>query len=200
MEIVAMGLVASGCSSMSEGPSWTMPDAPKLPTLDSVAALTAPAEAAPKGSATELYTKVARGAVGCWFGATGPLKAAYIYHAEADAPSRGGKAEITIHQRDPGNTNPRGPKAYLIKIDPKDESNATIATENLKISEPMATNMAADVNRWARGDSGCGASTAAAWSPQAPPPAAAKPKPAVAKTTASALKKKAGTAPKPAAP
>ncbi len=195
-----MGLVSSGCSSMSESPSWTMPDAPKFPTLDLVAALTAPAEAAPKGSATELYTKVARGAVGCWFGASGPLKAAYIYHAEADAPSRGGKAEITIHQRDPGNANPRGPKAYLIRIDPKDESNATVATENLKMPEPMSANMTADVNRWSRGDSGCGASTAAGWSPQAPTASGATTKPAATKTTAGALKKKAGTPPKPAAP
>ena len=168
-----------------------MPDAPKLPMLDSVAALTAPAEEPPKGSATELYTKVARGAVGCWFGATGPLKKDYIYHAEADAPSRGGKAEITIHKRDPSQPNPRGPKAYLIKIEPKDETNATIATENQKMPEPMAEAMAADVNRWSRGDTGCtGTATAAGWSPQAPLPAPAAAKPAVVKAKSSATKKK----------
>ena len=168
-----------------------MPDAPKLPSLDSVAALTAPAEKPPKGSATELYTKVARGAVGCWFGATGPLKKDYIYHAEADAPSRGGKAEITIHNRDPSQPNPRGPKAYLIKIDPKDESNATITTENLKMPEPMAEIMAADVNRWSRGDTGCvGTSTAAGWSPQVPVPAPAAAKPVVVKAKSNPMKKK----------
>ncbi len=174
-----------------------MPDAPKLPTLDSVAALTAPAEAAPKGSATELYTKVARGAVGCWFGAAGPLKKDYIYHAEADAPSRGGKAEITIHNRDLGHANPRGPKAYLIKIDPKDETSAAIATENLKMPEPMAAMMDTDVNRWSRGDAGCaGKSTAAGWSPEAPPAPAAAP----AKPDAKKPKKKAVAPAKPASP
>ena len=200
--VVALGIWGGGCSSISESPSWTMPDAPKLPSLDSVAALTAPAEAPPKGSATELYTKVARGAVGCWFGATGPLKKDYIYNAEADAPSRGGKAEITIHNRDASQPNPRGPKAYLIKIDPKDESNATIATENLKMPEPMAEIMAADVNRWSRGDTGCaGTSTAANWSPQVPILAPAAAKPAVVKPKSSPMKKKV-SAPqgKPAAP
>ena len=202
LAVIALGVWGGGCSSGGESPSWTMPDAPKLPTLDSVAALTAPAEEPPKGSATELYTKVARGAVGCWFAAAGPLKKDYIYHAEADAPSRGGKSEITIHNRDPSQPNPRGPKAYLIKIDSKDDANATIATENLKMAEPMAAIMAADVNRWSRGDTGCAATGAAAgWSPQVPPPAPAAAKPAMVKAKASAIKKKA-SAPqtKPAAP
>lgn len=202
LAVIALGVWGGGCSSGGESPSWTMPDAPKFPTLDSVAALTAPAEEPPKGSATELYTKVARGAVGCWFAAAGPLKKDYIYHAEADAPSRGGKAEITIHNRDLSQPNPRGPKAYLIKIDPKDEANATIATENLKMPEPMAEIMAADVNRWTRGDTGCAATAAAAgWSPQAPLPAPTAVKPAVVKAKSSTVKKKA-SAPqaKPAAP
>ena len=50
------------------------------------------------GSATEIYSRIATGAMGCWFGASGPLKKDYIYHADADAPSRGGKAEI-VQQR-----------------------------------------------------------------------------------------------------
>lgn len=195
--IMTLGIWTSGCSSSIEAPSWTMPEAPKLPSLDSVAALTAPAEAPPAGSATELYTKVARGAVGCWFGATGPLKKDFIYHAEADAPSRGGKAEITIHQRDPTNANPRGPKAYQIKIDPKDETNAAITTANLKMPEPQSAAMAADVDRWSRGDAGCaGKSTTAGWSPETPPVPATVP----AKPDLKKAKKKVAAPAKPAAP
>ncbi len=159
--------------------------------------MTAPAEAPPAGSATELYTKVARGAVACWFGAAGPLKKDYIYHADADAPSRGGKAEITIHSRDPSNPNPRGPKAFLIKFDPKDEGNAVIAAENLKMPEPVAAMMSSDVNRWSRGDAGCaGKSTTAGWTPEAPPAPAA----AAAKPDAKKAKKKAAAPAKPASP
>ncbi len=73
------------------------------------------------GSATELYSRVASGAMSCWFAANGPLKKDFIFHATADAPSRGGKAEIVIHQRDPTQPNPRGAKAYLVEIEPTSE-------------------------------------------------------------------------------
>lgn len=178
-------------SSGAQSPTLTLP---KLAELPAVASITGPAEREPEGSATELYTRIARGAVGCWFGGSGPLKKDYIYHAEADAPSRGGKAEIVVHVRDPSQPNPRGAKAYRIKIDPKDEGSATITTENLKMSEPVAAAMAADVGRWSRGDQGCeGASTAVGWSSgaAAPPrtdPGTSKPK---SKSTAKATAKPA---------
>lgn len=136
---------------------------PELPKLESVAAIGG-REEAPVGSATEIYARVGRGAVGCWFGASGPLKQGFIYHAEADAPSRGGKAEIVVHVRDPGQPNPRGAKAYRINIDPTSETTATVKTENLRMTEPVAAAMAADIGRWSRGDQGCaGTSTTAGW-------------------------------------
>jgi len=127
------------------------------------------------GSATELYSRVASGAMSCWFATNGPLKKDFIFHATADAPSRGGKAEIVIHQRDPTQPNPRGAKAYLVEIEPTSESAATIKTENLKMTEAFAASMTDDVRRWSKGDQGCvGASTAVGWAP-APPPEAAAP-------------------------
>lgn len=175
--LLATSLLLGGCGSGLGGGAADVTGAqssalslPKLTELPAVAAITTPAEREPEGSATELYTLIARGAVGCWFGGAGPLKKDYIYHAEADAPSRGGKAEIIVHVRDPSQPNPRGAKAYRIKIDPKDEVSATITTENLKMPEAVAAAMAADVARWSRGDQGCeGASTAAGWSANAPP-------------------------------
>ncbi len=175
--LLATGLLLGGCGSGLGGGAPDVTGAqssalslPKLTDLPAVTAITTPAEREPEGSATELYTLIARGAVGCWFGGAGPLKKDYIYHAEADAPSRGGKAEIVVHVRDPSQPNPRGAKAYRIKIDPKDDSSATITTENLKMPEAVAAAMAADVARWSRGDQGCeGASTTAGWSANAPP-------------------------------
>jgi hypothetical protein len=183
-----------------------------MPDLAAVSSITSGETEAPAGSATELYTRIARGAVGCWFAANGPLKKDYIYHAEADAPSRGGKAEIVIHVRDPSQPNPRGAKAYKVAIDPKDETSAKLATENLKMPEPMAAAMTADIDRWSKGEQGCkGATTAAGWGAQEaaaqPPPAdpkAAKNKPkakAPAKAAAkTAVPTSAPAAPKPAAP
>jgi len=145
----------------------------------------------PVGSATDIYARVAQGAMSCWFGANGPLKKDYIFHANADAPSRGGKAQITIHRRDPTQPNPRGAKAYLVNIDPTGESTATVKAENLKMSDDFASAMTDDVARWSRGDQGCsGNSTAAGWAPA--PPAAAVP----ATTTTRPTKKAKATQPK----
>ena len=133
------------------------------------------------GSATEIYSRIALGAMTCWFGASGPLKKDYIYHADADAPSRGGKAAIVIHERDPTQPNPRGAKAYRIDIDPTGDASANVRVDNLKMADAFSTAMAGDVSRWTKGDQGCaGTSTAVGWSPstaeppQAPPAAGKK--------------------------
>jgi hypothetical protein len=149
----------------------------------------------PVGSATDIYARVAQGAMSCWFGANGPLKKDYIFHANADAPSRGGKAQITIHRRDPTQPNPRGAKAYLVNIDPTGESSATVKAENLKMSNDFASAMTEDVSRWSRGDQGCsGNSTAAGWAPA--PPAAAVPAATTTRTTKKAKAKTTAAQPK----
>lgn len=161
-------------------PSLALPKMPALPDMTpSAEPITQHQQAV--GSATEIYARIARGANSCWFGASGPLKKDYVYNAEADAPSRGGRAEITIHSRDTSQPNPRGPKAYKVKIEPKDET-AALVTENLLMPEPMAAGMTSDVGRWAKGDQGCaGSSTVAGWGVPAPapaPPPTAEKKPA----------------------
>lgn len=169
LQTVACAIAAlqlAGCAAGGgDAATLSLPQMPKM--ADLTAAIPDAPEADPTGSATELYTRIARGAVGCWFGTEGGMKKAYIYHAEADAPSRGGKAEIVIHVRDPSQPNPRGAKAYKIGITPTGESSATVATENLKLPEDQAAAMTADVDRWARGEQGCkGATTAAGWGAQ----------------------------------
>jgi hypothetical protein len=168
---------------------------PKLPSVGSISEAIPAAMGQPVGSATDIYARIAQGAMGCWFGANGPLKKDYIFHASADAPSRGGKAQIVIHQRDPTQPNPRGAKAYQINIDPTGESSATIKTENLRMTGAFATAMTQDVGRWSKGDQGCSEnSTVVGWVP-APPAAAEIPKP-----THKAKKSKVKSAPpKPAA-
>jgi hypothetical protein len=147
---------------------------PENPSIGALPEPTAVAIDEPIGSATELYSRVARGAMSCWFAVGGPLKKDYIYQATADAPSRGGKAEIVIRRRDPIQPNPRGVKSYLVEIEPKGNSAATIKTENLKMPEAFASAMTDDVTRWSKGDQGCiGASTAVGWAPA--PPETAKP-------------------------
>lgn len=167
---------------------------PKLPSVGSISEAIPVAMGQPVGSATDIYARIAQGAMGCWFGANGPLKKDYIFHASADAPSRGGKAQIVIHQRDPTQPNPRGAKAYLVNIDPTGESSATVKTENLKMTDAFAAAMTQDVGRWSKGDQGCTEnSTVIGWVP-APPAAVETPKP-----THKAKKSKVKTAPPKAA-
>jgi hypothetical protein len=178
-----MGLLAaiglSGCAGGPQSPASELPSLPAVgaippATLDQQAHV-ATAEPAgvsiehPVGSATELYSRIAQGAMACWFATGGPLKRDYIFNATADAPSRGGKARITIHRRDPTQPNPRGMKMFVVDIQPTGETSAAIKAENLNMSAAFAASMTDDVARWSKGEQGCvGASTAAGWAP-APP-------------------------------
>lgn len=179
--LLATALLAGCAGGGAQIQPLTVQETPTVGALPEPAAI---AIDGPVGSATELYSRVARGAMSCWFAVGGPLKKDYIYHATADAPSRGGKAEIVIHRRDPTQPNPRGAKSYLVEIEPKGDSAATIKTENLKMPDTFATAMTDDVTRWSKGDQGCaGASTVVGWAP-APPEAAeviAQPKPKLKK-------------------
>ncbi len=139
---------------------------PSLAATEPAAGIGSTSRVQPVGSATEIYSRIARGAVQCWFGATGPFKKDFIYHADADAPSRGGKAEIVLHVREPVQPNPRGAKAYRIKIEPAGEA-SVVETENLRLPEPTARALNGDVGRWSKGEQGCaGATTAVGWTPQ----------------------------------
>jgi hypothetical protein len=126
-------------------------------------------EATIVGSPTEVYERIARGALSCWFGASGPLKAGFVYHAEADPPGKGGKAEISIHERNRLSDSPKGMRAYRITIAAESEK-TNLAFENIKMPEPLAVAMEADARRWGTGVIGCAEAPSGGWSENAPPP------------------------------
>ncbi len=155
-------VVALGLSACSGGGGLTTA-ALSLPPLS-----LGPSQRPVLGTASDLYTRLARGVLTCWFGPRGPLRGAYVFDAEAEPPARGGRSEIVIHVKDTGSTNVRGVRAFRIAITPEGE-NASLTVENLKVPEPLATSLKADVERWAAGGIGCGDdATATAWSPQVP--------------------------------
>lgn len=151
----AASLLAGGCSNVSP---------PVLPSLAEITnALT---KHQVEGPPTDVYARVARGAMACWFGTSGPLKANYIYHAEAQPAGQGGSAEIVIHERDRKSENPRGLRAFRVSITPDGESSFLIV-ENHKLAEPLAKSMEEDVRRWAAGAIGCSEGDGG-WAPRAP--------------------------------
>jgi len=155
LPLIAFATLA-GCAG-ADGPSpLTLPAvdvAPESSPLQSVAALAVAPQ--PVGSPTEVYTRVARGILTCWFGANGPLKPAYIYHAEADPPSKGGGSVIAIHSRDKQVADPRSIRAWRLAIVPV-SGGAKLEIENRKLPEEFAKRLEGDVRRWAAADEGCG--------------------------------------------
>lgn len=147
---------AGGDGGQEEATGLAQISLPSLPPLTGRAVV---------GTPTEVYTRVAQGALTCWFGAEGPLKGAYVYHAEALPPSKGGQARIVIHARDDSRTDRRGKRAYLVDILP-DGQGAKLSVHNATMTQDLALRMQSDVDRWAADETGClGAATAEDWNP-----------------------------------
>lgn len=163
-----IGITAGGCSSnlpsLSGQPGSGDPSASLAPSgsnsedgkgpLASIAAMIPDAEPAITGTPTELYTRIARGALNCWFGATGPLKGRYIYHADAKPASQGGGSVIVIRERDLTASDPRSLRAFRVKITPG-STVPQLDIENTRMAKPLADRMTEDVRRWATDDVGC---------------------------------------------
>ena len=159
--IAAVGGLTAGCSG-GGATSLGLPSASDL-NIGALPSLSSPAGQV-VGTPTEVYTRVARGALTCWFGAAGPLKSSYIYHADAEPPSKGGRSEIVIFERDADANDPRSMRVYRVVISLVEEK-TKLELENLKIPEPLAARLASDVARWAANEEGCGeAPITAGWS------------------------------------
>src|SRR5262245_38913199 len=147
---LGLAAIAGGCT------------ADGLPTLQSLLpppgeTSTAAAEPPPaaeasfsvSGTPTIVFTQVAQGTLGCWFGAGGPLKTSHVYRAEADPPAKGGEAEIVIHERDLSLRDQRGTRAYKVTF-ASEGLGVRVTTTPLKIEAKLAEAMARDVETWAK--------------------------------------------------
>lgn len=155
--IIALG--TAGCAGNGDVATAALPSLPKI-TLP---------EAPPPvvGSATEVYARIGRGAMACWFGANGTLKTTHIYDATAEPEHRGGQAEITIRERDTQAQSPRGVKAFRVSIVPANGDETTVVAENFKLPEAMAAQMKKSVAAWSTGSQGCDPDASkGAWQPE----------------------------------
>ncbi len=176
--LAALAVAGGGCSGTASLPTLDIP-APETAVSSSSTAVPnatpAPQGLLPEelvaGTPIEIYTRVARGALTCWFGASGPLKGSYIYHAEAAPASKGGASEIKIMTRDSSADDPRALRAYRVVFAPS-EGGTRIEIENARMQEPLATRMRLDVKRWARDDEPvCEDPVTAGWSAEQGVPA-----------------------------
>lgn len=180
-------LCALAATATTTGCSSTGSDLLKAPAglvtagAEAVANVQLPkADTDPVGSPIEIYTRIGRGAGICWFGPHGELKATHIFHAEVAPPSKGGRSEIVIHEKDLSMPNPRGNRAFRVHISPHGD-NAELEIENIRFPIETGQRMAADIRRWARDDLTChDAAHTKGWDAKNAPPqpdAPAKPAP-----------------------
>jgi hypothetical protein len=163
-------LLASGCAAPDL--KALLPLQPTPETTDKTGSLATPlaayeTAAVVSGTPTDVYALVARGVLNCWFGAGGPLKASHVFQAEAEPPSKGGTAEIVIHERDQTLRDHRGIRAYRIAF-ASEAGGVRIGMTALRFEGAAAQAMAKDVEGWAKGGAGC--QLRAVLAPPPPPP------------------------------
>jgi hypothetical protein len=120
------------------------------------------------GTPTEVYAQVARGALNCWFGRDGPLKATHIFTAEAASPTQGGAAAIVVHERDVDLHDQRGVRAFRISFT-GDPSAVRVGITNLKMTGALGQLMVGDAETWAKGGEGCQVRTLSSAAPARQP-------------------------------
>lgn len=129
--------------------------------IETSAAGSAQSQSAPIATATTvpgepvaIYTLVARGIHACWFGAGGPLRNTHVFRAEAQSHTKGGEAEIIIHERDMAQADQRGQQAVRISF-----QNAAglvrVGIAVMKVPSGYGEPMLRDVGTWAKGQAGC---------------------------------------------
>jgi len=127
-----------------------------------------------KQPVVEIYSRIAKGANGCWLRPGGIFHGTHILHADVDPPSKsGGGAEIDIHERDAKGKDPRGQKVLKVLI-VQVPGGTAVEVQAAKLEETLRAKVVADVNRWAGGGIGC--SLTDGWAPVTAGPAPAKAK------------------------
>jgi len=180
MAFLALGLVlaAGACSSNGLLNLGSGTGQIETAAAGSSAAGSAPSQSAPIATATTvpgepvaIYTLVARGIHACWFGAGGPLRNTHVFRAEAQSQTKGGEAEITIHERDLAQADQRGQQAVRIAFE-NAAGLVRVAIAVTKVPPGFGEPMVRDVGAWAKGQAGC---ELRASFPPAPEAAAQKP-------------------------
>ena len=102
----------------------------------------------------EIYSRIARGALRCWFGTEGSLKKSHVFHADVAPVAANTGAEIAIYERDKSGQTPRAIRAYRITIARSGEG-SNVQSENYRMPGSVARDMGADIGRWGQGQEGC---------------------------------------------
>jgi len=121
--------------------------------LEGLTAAALPGETVVSGSPAEVYTRVARGMLRCWFGPDMVLRGRYAFTAKADA-TPGGRAEIKIHEKE--HDGRRGLRAFEVRMAPRGDQ-TVVSAANVRFPAGTGEQMRASVARWAGDNPSCAA-------------------------------------------
>jgi hypothetical protein len=172
--IVASALAVGGCSpsglpALSSGEPPPPGETGSLPP----AAAAGQVNLVVSGTAPDVYALVAGGALKCWFGPNGALKASHMFRAEAASPADGGKAQIVIHERDAAAREGRGAQAFQVGFENAASGAVRVEVVSTRMDAAAAPLMVKDVEVWGGGGKGCQMAVLAP-SPAAKPATAGK--------------------------
>lgn len=140
--VTVAALLAGGCGQGAQA------------LLQTAAVSLSPSASVHPEPTVEVYSRVARGALACWFGSSGSLKRTHVFHADVAPESKGGDVEIVLHERDQAAQSPRALRAFRISI-VRSGSGSRMVSENLRLPEAVGRDLQADIRRWAAGETGC---------------------------------------------
>jgi hypothetical protein len=158
---VAIAATAGGCSL----------DSLKLPPVQGSLGGDAVQRTVADQTPAEAYSRVARGALKCWFGTGGALKQTHVFHASVEPPSAGGAAEIAVQVRDSLQSSHGSLRAFRVSIT-KTATGALVETQNMRFPPEQGEAMKADVARWLLGKEDCSVLGAGGWGAAPAAPAA----------------------------
>lgn len=153
---MVLGAALAGCSAGGavDTSVLTKGTTGALAALPEAAASIAKSVQLPKGSPTEIYTRIARGLLTCWMGGPRSLRSRYLFQAEAQPEHQGGVSKIVIHERIKDAPNQPGRAVFRVLIEPVGET-ATVSVENIHLQPTLGDRISQDVNRWAAGEETC---------------------------------------------
>lgn len=123
------------------------------------------------GETATVYARIARSARSCWFKPGGLIKKTHMFYAEAEPQAEGGRAEISIRERQKDGSP--GEKAFIVSLVPSG-GDTLYTTRNISLEEQISNRLSRDVKRWANAELGCNPSRKREWAPEAPARSARK--------------------------
>lgn len=153
---MVLGVALTGCAAggVVDTSVLTAGTTGALSAIPEAAASIAKGFQQPKGSPTEIYTRIARGLLTCWMAGQGGLRAQYLFQAEAQPEHLGGISKILLHERIPESPNQPGRIVFQVLIEPVGTT-ATVSAQNKHLQPELGDNISQDVHRWAAGEETC---------------------------------------------